>query len=115
MHEFELGEPKTRGGRTVRRRRQAVTIGLGEAGASGYQSRADSRRVPKRIKRNSSPLASDGSGVFQGRAAVLLETGGLRAGPDRGEERGRDRGRPSRVRPADRRPSRALGRPAGSS
>lgn len=52
MHEYKHGELTTRGGRTVKSRRQAVAIGLDEAGASKYRSKAENRRTLKRTKRN---------------------------------------------------------------
>lgn len=38
MHEFKHGELKMRGGRKVKNPRQAIAIGLREAGASKYES-----------------------------------------------------------------------------
>jgi hypothetical protein len=51
MHEFAHGELETRGGRKVKSKRQAVAIGLSEAGASKYQSSSDNRRKLERTKR----------------------------------------------------------------
>lgn len=51
MHEFKHGELKTRGGRKVGNPRQAIAIGLSEAGASNRQSPAENRRKLKRTKR----------------------------------------------------------------
>jgi hypothetical protein len=45
MHEFKHGELKTAGGRKVVNPRQAVAIGLSEAGASNRQSPAENRRA----------------------------------------------------------------------
>ena len=41
MHEFKHGELKMRGGRKVKNPRQAIAIGLREAGASKYESKKD--------------------------------------------------------------------------
>lgn len=51
MHEFKHGELETRGGRKVKSPRQAIAIGLSEAGASNRQSPAENRRKLKRTKR----------------------------------------------------------------
>lgn len=47
MHEFKEGELESGGGRKVTSRRQAVAIGLSEAGASNQQSPAENK---KRLK-----------------------------------------------------------------
>jgi hypothetical protein len=51
MHEFKHGELETRGGRKVTNPKQAVAIGLSEAGASNRQSPAENRRDHARTKR----------------------------------------------------------------
>ena len=51
MHEFKNGELKIRGGRKVKNPRQAIAIGLREAGASKYESRKDNERSLRRTKR----------------------------------------------------------------
>lgn len=51
MHEFKHGELKTRGGRTVKNPKQAIAIGLREAGASKYESPAENARNLRRTKR----------------------------------------------------------------
>jgi hypothetical protein len=51
MHEFKQGELETRDGRKVKNPKQAVAIGLREAGASKYQSRAKNQENLKRTKR----------------------------------------------------------------
>lgn len=43
MHEFKHGELETGAGKTVRSRKQAVAIGLSEAGASNQQSPEENR------------------------------------------------------------------------
>jgi len=45
MHEFKHGELETAGGRKVKNQKQAIAIGLSEAGASQY-------KTPKENKRN---------------------------------------------------------------
>jgi Family of unknown function (DUF6496) len=51
MHEYKHGELKTRGGRKVKNERQALAIGLSEAGASRTQSKAENRENLRRTKR----------------------------------------------------------------
>lgn len=51
MHEFKHGELKMRGGRKVKNPRQAIAIGLREAGASNYESKKDNARSLRRTKR----------------------------------------------------------------
>jgi len=52
MHEFKHGELAMRGGRKVKSRRQAVAIGLREAGASKFASKKkDNERSLRRAKR----------------------------------------------------------------
>ncbi|WP_284694246.1 DUF6496 domain-containing protein [Rhodoplanes serenus] len=51
MHEFKHGELTTQGGRKVKNPRQAIAIGLSEAGASNRQSPAENRRKLTRTKR----------------------------------------------------------------
>lgn len=51
MHEFKHGELAMRGGRKVKSRRQAVAIGLREAGASKFASKTDNERSLRRTKR----------------------------------------------------------------
>src|SRR6266851_10059497 len=50
MHEFKHGELATSGGRKVKDPKQAIAIGLREAGASKYQSKAKNRENLKRTK-----------------------------------------------------------------
>jgi hypothetical protein len=50
MHEFKHGELKTAGGRKVENPKQAVAIGLREAGASKYESKEKNRKNLKRTK-----------------------------------------------------------------
>lgn len=51
MHEFKNGELKTAGGRKVKNPKQAVAIGLSEAGASNRQSPAENKRDRARTQR----------------------------------------------------------------
>ena len=51
MHEFKHGELAMHGGRKVKSRRQAVAIGLREAGASKFASKTDNERSLRRTKR----------------------------------------------------------------
>ena len=50
MHEFKHGELKARGGRKVKNRRQAIAIGLNEAGASKFKSRKQNDHSLRRTK-----------------------------------------------------------------
>src|SRR5689334_18202881 len=50
MHEFKHGELKTGGGRKVKNPKQAIAIGLHEAGASKYESPKKNRQNLKRTK-----------------------------------------------------------------
>ena len=51
MHEFKHGELETGTGKKVRNARQAIAIGLSEAGASKYQSSGEQRRSRARTER----------------------------------------------------------------
>lgn len=50
MHEFKHGELKTSRGRKVKNPKQAIAIGLREAGASKYESRQKNKENLKRTK-----------------------------------------------------------------
>jgi hypothetical protein len=50
MHEFKHGELQTSRGRKVKNPKQAVAIGLREAGASKYESKEKNRQNLKRTK-----------------------------------------------------------------
>jgi Family of unknown function (DUF6496) len=50
MHEFKHGELKTSQGRKVKNAKQAIAIGLHEAGASKYESKGKNRQNLKRTK-----------------------------------------------------------------
>ena len=50
MHEFKHGELETSRGRKVRNPKQAIAIGLREAGASEYESKKKNRENLKRTK-----------------------------------------------------------------
>jgi hypothetical protein len=50
MHEFKHGELKTGRGRKVEDPRQAIAIGLSEAGASKYESKEKNRQNLQRTK-----------------------------------------------------------------
>lgn len=52
MHEFKHGELETAGGRKVTSQRQAVAIGLSEAGASNENSPAENKRNRARTRKN---------------------------------------------------------------
>src|SRR5215469_1889429 len=50
MHEFKHGELETSQGRKVKNPRQAIAIGLREAGASKYESKEKNRENLRRTK-----------------------------------------------------------------
>jgi Family of unknown function (DUF6496) len=50
MHEFKHGELKTSQGKKVKNPKQAIAIGLHEAGASKYESKEKNRENLKRTK-----------------------------------------------------------------
>jgi hypothetical protein len=50
MHEFKHGELKTSRGKKVKNPKQAIAIGLREAGASKYESKEKNRENLKRTK-----------------------------------------------------------------
>ena len=50
MHEFKHGELETSSGRKVRNPKQAIAIGLREAGASKYESKEKNRQNLQRTK-----------------------------------------------------------------
>src|SRR5215472_5671416 len=50
MHEFKHGELESSNGRKVRNPKQAIAIGLREAGASRYESKEDNRKNLQRTK-----------------------------------------------------------------
>ena len=50
MHEFKLGELETSRGRKVKNPKQAIAIGLREAGASKYESKSKNQENLKRTK-----------------------------------------------------------------
>jgi hypothetical protein len=51
MHEFKRGDLKTSRGTKVKSQKQAVAIGLHEAGASKYESKAENKKNLARTKR----------------------------------------------------------------
>src|SRR5947207_14737126 len=50
MHEFKHGELKTSRGKEVKNPKQAIAIGLHEAGASKYESKEENRQNLRRTK-----------------------------------------------------------------
>src|SRR5712675_3633569 len=50
MHEFKHGELKTSRGKKIKNPKQAIAIGLHEAGASKYESKEKNRENLKRTK-----------------------------------------------------------------
>lgn len=66
MHEFKRGELETSRGRKVKNPKQAIAIGLREAGASKYESKEKNRKNLKRTKareRLGSPTRSDSGAI----------------------------------------------------
>jgi hypothetical protein len=76
MHEFKHGELKTSRGTKVKDPKQAIAIGLREAGASKYESREKNRENLKRTKARERRSATEknrterGSGRHQTRAQL---------------------------------------------
>jgi hypothetical protein len=50
MHEFQHGELETGTGKTVKSRRQAIAIGLSEAGASNQQSPSENKKRERQTR-----------------------------------------------------------------
>jgi hypothetical protein len=79
MHEFKHGELKTSRGRKVKNPRQAIAIGLHEAGASKYESKEKNRQNLKRTKARERRGATgkdrseDGSGREPARSQLYEE------------------------------------------
>jgi uncharacterized protein DUF6496 len=66
MHEFKRGELETSRGRKVKNPKQAIAIGVREAGASKYESKEKNRKNLKRTKareRLGSPTRSDSGAI----------------------------------------------------
>jgi hypothetical protein len=52
MHAFKRGDLKSSSGRKVRNPKQAIAIGLSEAGASRKQSPGEKRRAKARVEKD---------------------------------------------------------------
>ena len=50
MHEFKHGELETSAGKKVKNPKQAIAIGLREAGASKYETKEENAQILKRTK-----------------------------------------------------------------
>jgi hypothetical protein len=59
MHEFKHGELESSSGQRVRNPKQAIAIGLREAGASKYESNGKNRENLKRTKARERRLATE--------------------------------------------------------
>ena len=59
MHEFKHGELESGSGRKVRNPKQAIAIGLREAGAAKYESKEKNREILKRTKARQRRLATE--------------------------------------------------------
>ncbi|HTW69055.1 MAG TPA: DUF6496 domain-containing protein [Acetobacteraceae bacterium] len=86
MHEFRHGELESSRGGKVKSRRQAVAIGLSEAGASNQQSPGQNRRQYARTKRKER-RGETAQQEKEGRRAMNRGTSRRRSGsrPRRGE------------------------------
>jgi hypothetical protein len=75
MHEFKHGELKTGGGRKVKNPKQAIAIGLHEAGASRYESKEKNRENLRRTKRRerSGATATDGNEKTRSKSQLYEE------------------------------------------
>jgi Family of unknown function (DUF6496) len=82
MHEYKHGELETRGGRKVKSARQAVAIGLREAGASRYESTAENRKNLRRTKQRERHRET-GQAKTEGSRAELYEEARRRNIPGR--------------------------------
>jgi hypothetical protein len=72
MHEFKHGELKTAGSRKVKNPKQAIAIGLREAGASKYESKEQNRENLQRTKQREGRGAT-GKGTSEGREITRSE------------------------------------------
>jgi hypothetical protein len=65
MHEFKHGELESSSGQKVKNPKQAIAIGLSEAGTSKYESKTKNRenlkRTPRRANDPAQPRRSEGS------------------------------------------------------
>jgi hypothetical protein len=59
MHEFKHGELETSRGKKVKSPKQAIAVGLREAGASRYESKEKNRENLKRTKARERPGATE--------------------------------------------------------
>ena len=76
MHEFKHGELETGTGRKVRNPKQAIAIGLREAGASRYESKEKNRENLRRTKARERRGATEkdrSEGLDQTRAELYAE------------------------------------------
>ena len=79
MHEFKHGELETGTGRKVKNPKQAIAIGLREAGASKYESKQQNRQTLKRTKARerhgatAKDRSEDGGNPEPTRAALYAE------------------------------------------
>ena len=83
MHEFKHGELKTSHGRRVRNPKQAIAIGLSEAGASNQQSAGQKRRSLARTKRRERQGRTSGESRGMQTRAELYEEARRRDIPGR--------------------------------
>ncbi len=74
MHEFKHGELKGAGGRKVTNPRQAVAIGLSEAGASNQQSPKENHKRLTRTKSRERQAATGEDRAEGGRSKAELYT-----------------------------------------
>ena len=79
MHEYKRGELKSRGGRNVKSRKQAVAIALDEAGASKYERPKKNRRNLRRTKRRERQGATGEARAERGRSRSRRSSGPSRS------------------------------------
>jgi hypothetical protein len=72
MHEFKHGELKTAGSRKVKNPKQAIAIGLREAGASKYESKEQNRENLRRTTQRERRGAT-GKDTSEGREVTRSE------------------------------------------
>ncbi len=83
MHEFKEGELETSAGKKVKNRKQAIAIGLREAGASKYESdeknRENLKHTKERERRGETAGGEAGKGARKSGKAAAGETDRTRA------------------------------------
>src|SRR5947208_8083287 len=90
MHEFKQGELKTSRGKKVKNPKQAIAIGLHEAGASKYESKEKNRENLKRTKARERRGATEARSEREPTRAQLYEEAKRRDIPGRSKMNNHD-------------------------